>query len=97
MYEAFDDFLRVRTWYTCHPNDEERFFRALDAVVDRPDFNPEELGIYIDRKRGNREAAQANLLEEAHRKARDYYVRSAWFVKKFLSVTGRTRLVCSKR
>jgi hypothetical protein len=51
MYEAFDAFLGVPTWYTCHASDEEQFFLALDTVVNNPRFNADALGGNIDEKR----------------------------------------------
>ena len=28
MYEVFDNFIKVQTWHTRHPNDEQRFYIA---------------------------------------------------------------------
>jgi hypothetical protein len=33
MYEAFDSFIRVGTWQTRQPSDEERFHLALGKVA----------------------------------------------------------------
>jgi hypothetical protein len=85
MYEALDDFLRVPTWYTKHPNDEERFFRSLDKIVDDPGFHADAMGEHID------ERLDLNKLPDDHefQKARDHYVEAAWAVKRFLNATGR--------
>ncbi len=87
MYEAFDAFLRVPTWYTRHPNDKQRFFCALRTVVGEPDFHPDDFGDYMDRKREEPNSAQANLTQEAYDEARDHYVQAAWAVKGYLTTT----------
>jgi hypothetical protein len=91
MYEAFDDFLRVRTWHKRHPEDDERFFCALDRVVHQPQFNADSLGEYMDQKRQNGEAAQANLVAEYYEDARDHYVAAAWAVRGYLRVAGQAQ------
>lgn len=47
MYEVFDDFCRVPTWYTSHPKDRQRFLAALDQVLTAPGFSADEMGAYI--------------------------------------------------
>jgi len=49
MYEALDAFLAVETWDSLRSEDEERFFRALDRIVRRPEFNAEKMGDYLMR------------------------------------------------
>jgi hypothetical protein len=87
MYEAFDAFLKVPTWYTFHPSDEGQFFCALRTVVGDPAFNPDLLGEHMDRKRREAGSPQAGLAEDAYKEARWRYVRAAWTVKKYLATT----------
>ena len=47
MYEAMDSFLKVETWHTSHPLDEQRFFTALSRIVRHPDFNSDHMRQYI--------------------------------------------------
>ena len=47
MYDAFDGFIRVGTWQTRQPSDEERFHLALGKVVWSDDFDPEDRGSYF--------------------------------------------------
>jgi hypothetical protein len=85
MYEVLDSFLAGNTWSTRHAADEERFFRALNEIVDDPGFNPERLREYIAN-----ECELAEQSDESHDNvALDKYVADAWAVKTFLSVTGR--------
>jgi hypothetical protein len=89
MYEAFDAFLRIPTWYTRHPNDEERFFLALATLVRDPQFDPDSFGQHIDQKRERGEQAQARLREEDYFIARDHYVHAARAVQRYLRVTSQ--------
>ena len=50
MYEAFDSFINVSTWHTRHPNDEQRFHKALSKVVWSDDFSPEQIASYLRKK-----------------------------------------------
>lgn len=84
MYEEFDDFLRIPTWYTKHPADEERFFISLRRVVMNENFNPDLLGEYIDQKRAKGEDPQTQLVHETYTSARDHYVKAAWAVYKYI-------------
>lgn len=84
MYEEFDDFLRIPTWFTRHHADEERFFRSLRRVVISENFNPDLLGDYIDPKRAKGEDAQARVGDDTYNSARDHYVKAAWAVYKYL-------------
>ena len=52
MYEAFDSFLKVGTWHTTHPKDDERFYLALREVVLQRDFSPEKMREYFQEKVG---------------------------------------------
>lgn len=47
MYTAFDKFLRVATWHTGHPTDDERFHLALNEVIRHPDFLPSHMADYF--------------------------------------------------
>jgi hypothetical protein len=77
MYEAFDAFLRIPTWHTKHALDEERFYDAVAAVVERRDFHGDSLSEYMDGKRAGGEESLANLTDEAYESARDHYVDEA--------------------
>lgn len=86
MYQVFDGFLTTDTWYKDHPNDNERFYSALDKVVRNPDFGAENLGNYI--------RAKKNILRdnEDHRdfsSATDKLVSNAWAVREYLQATGQ--------
>jgi hypothetical protein len=50
MYEVFDRFLRIDTWTSGHPSDEERFYLALHQVVRDPAFSPDTMGEYMREK-----------------------------------------------
>ena len=82
MYGVFDDFLRVPTWHTKHPVDEDRFYTALRQVVRRENFYPDNLGEYMDQKRADGELG--DLTDEAYDDARAYYVAAAHAVKAYL-------------
>ena len=49
MYDAFDGFIRVGTWQTRQPSDEERFHLALGKVVWSDDFDPDQMADYCGR------------------------------------------------
>lgn len=80
LYEVFDKFLQVSTWYTRHPNDEERFFTTLALVVRDPNFNPDALGEYMR----NRMNVSRDDEENHYNMAIDDYVSRAWAVKDYL-------------
>jgi transposase len=50
MYEVFDSFLRVGTWYSGHPNDMDRFYTALSEVVEDEAFSQKAMANYMRRK-----------------------------------------------
>jgi hypothetical protein len=52
MYEAFDKFLTIDTWYSAHPRDGKRFFQALDQVVRNDAFDADAMGDYMFQKTG---------------------------------------------
>jgi hypothetical protein len=52
MYESLDNFFTVNTWVVLHPDDQARFFRALNVIVRSPGFSPAKLGDYLDRQHG---------------------------------------------
>jgi hypothetical protein len=85
MYEAFDSFMETSTWHTQHPNDQMRFFRALDLVVWSPDFNADSMA---DHMRANK-----NVLPDDHgslgfAQVIDRYRDKAWAVKDFIKYTN---------
>jgi hypothetical protein len=47
MYDSFEPFIRVSTWHTFHPKDEEHFYLALNKVVRRLNFDPSAMGDYF--------------------------------------------------
>ena len=47
MYEAFDSFIRVETWQTRQPGDDERFHLALGKVVWSNNFDPDQMANYL--------------------------------------------------
>jgi hypothetical protein len=77
MYEAFDSYLNVDTWHTSHPLDGRRFFKALDRVINEPNFNPDQMGEYMRAKKG------------VHNSEHPFYdvinrrVSDAWAVKEY--------------
>src|SRR5437764_281060 len=83
VYEAFDSFLKVDTWYTRHPLDEARFFQCLNTVVRDAEFNPERMGEYMRQKTGRGFPRQDHPFTEQI----DLYVADARAVKTFLNVT----------
>lgn len=84
MYNAFDSFLTVETWHTCHRLDEERFFRALQSVVENPDFSPEDMAVYMRHRIG----VDRNDDENPFNHAIDHYTDAAWAVKDYLRVVN---------
>lgn len=77
MYEVFDAFLKTETWHTDHPNDEERFYKALAKIVRNDGFNADNMGGYI---------LQFTELgpEDGRRGHVDKLVSNAWAVRDFL-------------
>lgn len=80
MYQAFDDFLAMDTWYTRHPLDEKRFFVALSKVVSDPKFSADELGRYMRQKKNVAQDDQQNTFNIDI----DHYVAAAWAVRDYL-------------
>jgi hypothetical protein len=81
MYEAFDDFLLTDTWYTIHPLDIRRFYKALNTVVRQDEFNPDKMGQYMRRKLGISDEETGNITFYS---AVDRYRANAWAVKDYL-------------
>lgn len=79
MYEAFDDFLRVTTWYTGHPSDKARFYCALRNVVQHADFSPYRMADYF------REKGRESLSTEALEAAVTEYERDAGVIQAYES------------
>jgi hypothetical protein len=67
LYEAFDNFLNTGTWHTIHPNDEERFFVALEKVIKDSKFNPDQLGEYMRQKNTSRAMMDRSKSRRKHR------------------------------
>jgi len=85
MYEAMEDFIAVPTWHTRHPEDERRFFAALNRIVDDEDFNADQMGEFFAQRLG-----LDNLPEDhSFNVASEHYVAAAWAVRRFLQETGR--------
>lgn len=84
MYEAFDAFLAVDTWHTGHPSDGERFYKVLHEVVQKPGFNPDQMGQHMREKLG------VPIDDEDHpfNSAIDRYVAAAWAVKEYLQANS---------
>jgi hypothetical protein len=80
MYEAFDSFINVGSWYTRHFSDEQRFYEALKTVVWSDEFNPDQMAKYFRTK--------LKISDEDYRShlatAIDGYRDAAWAVKDFL-------------
>lgn len=60
MYEAMDNYLKVETWHTSHPLDDERFYKALSTIVREPKFSAEAMGEYMREKTGVHGANEDN-------------------------------------
>ena len=84
MYEAFDRFMETSTWHTQHPNDQMRFFRALDLVVWSPDFNADSMA---DHMRANKNVLPDDF-DSGFARAIDRYRDKAWAVKDFITYTN---------
>ena len=84
MYEAFDDFLAMETWYTREHFDYKRFFIALNKVVTEPKFNADELGRYMRQKKNVAQDDEGNTLNIDI----DHYVASAWAVREYLKANN---------
>lgn len=65
MYEVFDSYLNVETWHTTHQRDDERFYQALDQVVRRTDFHPDDMAEYFKQKVGTSEDGGGGPFEAA--------------------------------
>lgn len=63
MYTAFDKFLRVETWHTTHPLDDERFHHALNEVVRHRDFVPSAMADYFRDYLGDKAARFENEID----------------------------------
>jgi hypothetical protein len=86
MYEAFDKFLAMDTWYSAHPLDGKRFFQALDHVVRDEAFDADAMGKYMFQKTGilrNTNDSRAGRIAEL--------ISAAWAVREYLDATGSQR------
>lgn len=84
MYEAMDSFLRVDTWHTNHPLDEQRFFKALSAIVRHPDFNSDDMREYMRSQKNITTHDGSNGFERVV----DELALKASAVREYLKVTG---------
>jgi hypothetical protein len=50
MYEVFDGFLESHKWFSGHPDDERRFFIALNKIIRNDQFDPVAMGDYMREK-----------------------------------------------
>ena len=80
MCEAFDSFIRVGTWHTRHPNDEERFHFALVEVMWSDDFDPDQMANYLREKLNPPPEDRGSYFAQTI----DRYCDDAWAVKDFL-------------
>jgi hypothetical protein len=80
MYEAFDTLLTTPTWRDRDSSDEERFYLALDKVVWKDDFEPEDLRQYL------RDKAKVPAADEDSEAASaiERYAQDAWAVVDFI-------------
>ncbi|AUZ66760.1 hypothetical protein ABRV10_004743 [Citrobacter amalonaticus] len=68
---ALDKWLNVDTWYTAHPSDDERFYKAVYAVLKANKgvyISAEEIGNYIEAHYKGK-LADDFLFEESQRAA----------------------------
>lgn len=84
MYEAFDSFLNVDTWYTDSGYDEERFYKSLQSVVRNDDFSPDAMRDYMREKKGVTTDDDSNHLEGVI----DRLTTKAWAVRDYLKFTS---------
>jgi len=69
MYNNFDSFIRVETWHTTHPLDDQRFYQALDKVVRHKDFSPPQMADYFRNYLGKRAAQFADAIDHREEQA----------------------------
>ena len=75
MYDVMNKYIGVNTWYTSHPADDERFYKALSEIVRNPDFSAEAMGDYLREKTdcyGNNEHNKV-ILDEINRRVTEAY------------------------
>ena len=84
MYEAFDSFIKVDTWYTGHPCDEGRFYQALNLVVSSEEFDPEKMATYLQNTRGRSAKEDGSYFALAI----DDFRARAQVVRDFISFNG---------
>ena len=87
MYDAFDSFIRVGTWQTRQPSDEERFHLALGKVVWSDDFDPDQMANYLREKLNLPPEDRGSYFAQTI----DRYCDDAWAVKNFLSYNNIRR------
>ncbi|KRA76184.1 hypothetical protein ASD89_00175 [Caulobacter sp. Root656] len=82
MYEAFNRYLATDTWHKSHPNDDERFYRALATVVGRSEFNADQMGEHFRKVTNVNRNDEDDLLNFAI----DTRVTQADAIKEYLSL-----------
>jgi len=87
MYDAFDSFIRVGTWQTRQPSDEERFHLALGKVVWSNDFDPDRMADYLREKLHLPPEDRGSYFAQTI----DKYCDDAWAVKNFLKYNNVQR------
>lgn len=78
MYDAFDNLLKHWTWHTSHSLDLQRFDMVLEEVIHLPDFDPDQLGIYM-KENGVRLTMDTDKQVD---RSIQYLVERAWKMKK---------------
>jgi hypothetical protein len=85
LYEALDAFLIVDTWYSGHPLDRARFYKAIQPIVAKPDFSAEQMREYASRR------LDLDSKQETHpfHRGLDFYVDAADAIHDYLQATGQ--------
>jgi len=79
MYDIFNSFLDVETWYKDNPFDNERFYSALSEVVLENDFSPDSMA---DHMRSYKNVSHDDNTEYS-RRIEDLQ-SAAWHIKDYL-------------
>ena len=87
MDYRLDGFLNVGTWHTFHPNDQERFYIALNRIVRDPKFDVAKMAEEI-RARGYKDGLREDYIEQNV----DKYIEAASVVDAYLRAIGDKRV-----
>ncbi len=79
IYTVLDGFLDHDTWASLHPYDSDRFFAAIVTIAQKPEFSPECLGEYIDRKKILSDRSEKYFLDARNRCVRDAETMHRYF------------------